>query len=124
MGGRLGGLRSLRRGGAGRRCNGRSRPRSLPTAGCAGSPADTRVCAAASRRRVAVTAETTSVRHHFAAARVWATERMPYLASALFASELRLRSGSGTVSVDRNWHVLADPETASSLAVPELGSLL
>ncbi|HEX4019151.1 MAG TPA: VWA-like domain-containing protein [Frankiaceae bacterium] len=63
-------------------------------------------------------------RHQFAAARVWAAERMPYLASALFAADIRAAPDSGTIAVDRRWHVLADPEVASQLSVAELGALL
>jgi predicted metal-dependent peptidase len=49
---------------------------------------------------------------------------MPYLASALFAAEIRADPDSGTIAVDRRWHVLADPEVAAQLSVAELGALL
>jgi predicted metal-dependent peptidase len=60
----------------------------------------------------------------FAAARVWAVARMPYLAGALFACQLRAVPGSGTVAVDRRWRVLADPVVVDELGVEQLGRLL
>jgi predicted metal-dependent peptidase len=60
----------------------------------------------------------------FAAARVWAVARMPYLAAALFACQLRDRPRSGTVAIDRRWRVLADPAVAEALGVEQLGRLL
>ncbi len=62
-------------------------------------------------------------RRQIAAARLWAAERMPYLASALFAAEVRAAPESGTIGVDQHWHVLADPVVAQGLSVSELGSL-
>ena len=59
-----------------------------------------------------------------AAARVRAASRFPYLASALFAAEVRPAPGSGTVAVDRAWHVLADPVVVDGLTVDELARLL
>ncbi len=49
---------------------------------------------------------------------------MPYLASALFAAEVRSDPGSGTVGVDRRWEVRADPAVVGALEVAELGRLL
>lgn len=63
-------------------------------------------------------------RRQVAAARLWAAEQMPYLASALFAADIRPAPGSASIGVDRNWHVQADPEVAAGMAVPELGGLL
>lgn len=63
-------------------------------------------------------------RQHVAAARLWAAARMPYLASALFAANVRADPGSGTVRVDRRWEVRADPAVANALEVAELGRLL
>jgi predicted metal-dependent peptidase len=60
----------------------------------------------------------------FAAARVWAVARMPYLAGALFACQLRAVPGSGTVAVDRRWRILADPAVVDALGVEQLGRLL
>jgi predicted metal-dependent peptidase len=59
-----------------------------------------------------------------AAARVWAASRLPYLASALFASEVRAAPGSGTIGVNRAWRVTADPDVLDALSVEQLGRLL
>jgi Mg-chelatase subunit ChlD len=59
-----------------------------------------------------------------AAARLWATVRMPYLASALFACAVRAAPGSGTIAVDRAWHLHADPVVVQRLSVEQLGRLL
>lgn len=59
-----------------------------------------------------------------AAARLWATSRAPYLASAIFASSIRIDPGGGTIAMDRSWQIRADPEVLDSLSVPELGRLL
>jgi predicted metal-dependent peptidase len=62
--------------------------------------------------------------HKLAAARVWATARMPYLASALFASSARAEPRSGTIGVDSSWQLHADPAVVEALSVEELGRLL
>lgn len=59
-----------------------------------------------------------------AAARLWAASRQPYLASALFAAELRERPGTGTIGVDTAWNVNADPAVLDELSVEQLGRLL
>ncbi|MGA2452679.1 MAG: VWA-like domain-containing protein [Solirubrobacteraceae bacterium] len=59
-----------------------------------------------------------------AAARLWASTRMPYLASALFACSVRSNPGSGTIGVDRGWQVHADPLLVQRLSVEQLGRLL
>jgi predicted metal-dependent peptidase len=59
-----------------------------------------------------------------AAARVWATARMPYLASAIFASAVVADHDSGTIGIDRAWQVHADPEVVARIAVDQLGRLL
>ena len=59
-----------------------------------------------------------------AAARVFATSRYPYLASALFAAPIHPSPGSGTIAVDRGWGVHADPAVLNEMAVDELGRLL
>jgi hypothetical protein len=59
-----------------------------------------------------------------AAARLWATTRMPYLASALFACEMRPDPDSGTIGVDGTWQVNADPAVVDELDVEQLGRLL
>jgi predicted metal-dependent peptidase len=65
-------------------------------------------------------------RHHLAAARLWAANRFPYLATALFAANVIERPGLGGdgVSVDSSWRLYIDPEQASAWSVEELGSLL
>ncbi|MDX6326069.1 MAG: hypothetical protein QOK15_2423 [Nocardioidaceae bacterium] len=63
-------------------------------------------------------------RHKLAAARVWATARMPYLSSAMFALRVRGVSGSGTVAVDQGWTLTADPAVLDRLETVEVGRLL
>lgn len=62
--------------------------------------------------------------HKLAAARLWAAARLPYLASAMFASTVVARPGSGTIAVDRSWAVRADPAVVEELSVEQLGRLL
>jgi predicted metal-dependent peptidase len=59
-----------------------------------------------------------------AAARVWASSRMPYLASAIFACEALPDPDSGTIAVDMGWRLHADPEVVASTEVEELGRLI
>ncbi len=59
-----------------------------------------------------------------AAARLWATARMPYLASAIFACGVRGERDSGTIAVDRLWQLHADPAVVDELSVEQLGRLL
>jgi predicted metal-dependent peptidase len=59
-----------------------------------------------------------------AAARLWATARMPYLASAIFASTIASEPDSGTIAIDRSWQVHADPEIVAGMTVEQLGRLL
>ena len=61
--------------------------------------------------------------HKVAAARVWASARMPYLASALFAARVRAADDSGTVAIDEGWTISADPSVVESLDAVELGRL-
>jgi len=63
------------------------------------------------------------LRHKMAAARLWAAQRFPYLASVLFASPVVLRPGHGTVSADRHWRLYVDPDRAAGWPVEVLGSL-
>ena len=58
------------------------------------------------------------------AARLWATERLPYLASAVFAAPVLPTEGSRTVAADPHWRIQADPELIDQLGVDELGQLL
>ena len=62
--------------------------------------------------------------HALAAARLWASTRLPYLASALFALSIESEPDSGTIAVDRTWHLIADPSWVERLDVDELGRLL
>jgi predicted metal-dependent peptidase len=59
-----------------------------------------------------------------AAARVFATSRYPYLASALFAAGVGVAEGSGTVAIDQSWLIHADPAVLETFAVDDLGRLL
>src|SRR6202021_2894881 len=59
-----------------------------------------------------------------AAARLWATDRFPYLATGLFGAEVVAAPGTGTVSVDESWRMRADPELTAGWTVTELGSVL
>jgi len=63
-------------------------------------------------------------RHKLAAARVWATARMPYLSSALFAMRVRGVAGTGTIAVDQGWTVTADPTVLDRLETVEAGRML
>jgi predicted metal-dependent peptidase len=59
-----------------------------------------------------------------AAARLWATDRFPYLASGLFGAEVVAAQGSGTVSVDERWRMRADPDLTAGWTAAQLGSVL
>ncbi len=59
-----------------------------------------------------------------AAARLWATDRFPYLATGLFGAEVVAAPGSGTVSVDESWRMRADPELTAHWTAAQLGSVL
>jgi len=59
-----------------------------------------------------------------AAARLWATDRFPYLATGLFGAEVVAAPGSGTVSVDENWRMRADPDLTAGWSAAQLGSVL
>jgi predicted metal-dependent peptidase len=59
-----------------------------------------------------------------AAARLWATARMPYLASAIFACTVVSERESGTIAIDRSWQIHADPEIVHDMTVEQLGRLL
>ncbi len=58
-----------------------------------------------------------------AAARLWATNRMPYLASALFACTIRSDDQAGTIAIDRTWQIRAGPGIVDELGVEQLGRL-
>jgi predicted metal-dependent peptidase len=59
-----------------------------------------------------------------AAARLWATDRFPYLATGVFGAEVVAAAGSGTVSVDENWRMRADPDLTAGWTAAQLGSVL
>jgi len=59
-----------------------------------------------------------------AAARLWATDRFPYLATGLFGAEVVAAAGSGTVSVDESWRMRADPDLIAGWTAAQLGSVL
>src|SRR5271156_6423476 len=59
-----------------------------------------------------------------AAARLWATDRFPYLATGLFGAEVVAAAGSGTVSVDESWRMRADPDLTADWTAAQLGSVL
>jgi len=59
-----------------------------------------------------------------AAARLWATDRFPYLATGLFGAQVVAAAGSGTVSVDENWRMRADPDLVAEWTAAQLGSVL
>jgi predicted metal-dependent peptidase len=59
-----------------------------------------------------------------AAARLWATDRFPYLATGLFGAEVVAAPGSGTVSVDESWRMRADPDLTAGWTAAQLGSVL
>ena len=65
-------------------------------------------------------------RHRFAAARLWAANRFPYLASALFATAVIERRGVGDdgIAVDAKWRLYVDPDAAATWTVPDFGALL
>lgn len=79
---------------------------------------------------------TAELRHKMAAARLWAAQRFPYLASVLFASPVVYRSSGGrgptavepgtgaTISADRHWRLYVDAERAAGWSVEAIGSLL
>jgi predicted metal-dependent peptidase len=59
-----------------------------------------------------------------AGARLWAATRFPYLATGVFGAQVIAERGSGTVSVDENWRMRADPELTAGWTPAELGSVL
>jgi predicted metal-dependent peptidase len=63
-------------------------------------------------------------RRKLAAARLMATTRQPYLASAVFAAVLIAAPDSGTIAIDRQWRIHADPAWVDRLNADELGRLL
>lgn len=62
--------------------------------------------------------------HKLAVARLWAVERHPYLASALFAIQPVAKPGLGGAAVDESWRLYVDPAVVEEWSVGVLGSLL
>ncbi len=62
--------------------------------------------------------------HKLAAARLWATNRYPYLASAVFAVEPQPGPGLDRLMIDRWWRVHADPAIVADATVEQLGGEL
>jgi predicted metal-dependent peptidase len=63
-------------------------------------------------------------RSKMAAARLFATSKYPYLASAIFACPMVAAPGSATIAVDREWRVSADPAMVNQFDTQDLGRLL
>jgi predicted metal-dependent peptidase len=59
-----------------------------------------------------------------AAARLWATTRFPYLASAIFGIQVVAAPGTGTVSVDERWRLRADADVVAGWTAAQFGSVL
>lgn len=59
-----------------------------------------------------------------AAARVFAASRYPYLASALFAADVRPSAKSDTIAIDQGWQIRADPVVLDAMAVDDVARLL
>ncbi|HEY4461235.1 MAG TPA: VWA-like domain-containing protein [Streptosporangiaceae bacterium] len=59
-----------------------------------------------------------------AAARLWAAARFPYLASGIFGVQVIATPDSGTVAVDEEWRLHADPAVAAAWSPAQLGSVL
>lgn len=62
--------------------------------------------------------------HQLAAARLWAANRYPYLAAAVFALSVGEVEGLGGIQVDEWWRVHLDPEVSAGWEVPQLGGEL
>ena len=62
--------------------------------------------------------------HKLAAARLWAVSRQPYMAAALFASQVVVVPDLGRIAVDESWRLYVDPEVVDQWSVEVLGSLL
>jgi predicted metal-dependent peptidase len=59
-----------------------------------------------------------------AAARLWAAVKFPYLATGVFGVQVIAEHGGGTVSVDQNWRMHADPEVTAAWTPAQLGSVM
>lgn len=63
-------------------------------------------------------------RRRVAAARLWAANRFPYLAAAVFASPVVATEGLGGVSADSSWRLYVDPAVVAAWPVEQLGSVM
>ena len=59
-----------------------------------------------------------------AASRVWAAHKFPYLASALFATDVIAQPGIGGAAVDERWRLYVDPAVAAGWSVEQMGALI
>jgi predicted metal-dependent peptidase len=59
-----------------------------------------------------------------AAARLWAATRLPYLASALFATRILPSPQRGVIAVDEAWRVYVDPGLLDAWTARQMGSVL
>ncbi len=74
--------------------------------------------------RPRATAPSGATGQKLAGARLWATQRFPYLATGLFALTLLEQPGLGAVAADDRWQLYADPDVVARLTVPQLGTAL
>ena len=58
------------------------------------------------------------------AARLWAANQAPYLATALFAMSPSAAPGTGTMGTDRHWRLYIDPVVFERWSVEETGAVL
>ena len=65
-----------------------------------------------------------AARRSLAAARLWAANRFPYLAQALFAQAVVLQPGTEAFSVDRGWRLHVDPARLTGMDVSAVGAVL
>jgi len=63
-------------------------------------------------------------RSQLAAARLWAANRFPYLATAIFASPVVVAPGIGTVAVDERWRLYVDPSVVTGWTAEQLGGAI
>ncbi|MBL7501019.1 hypothetical protein I6A84_26195 [Frankia sp. CNm7] len=107
----------------------RSRPRrtsqidSASSIDPAGTPEDEAVARGRQSEPAGLSALAGADRTKIAAARVWAVNRQPYLARALFACSVEPAPGSGTIAVDRDWRLHVDPDLLAGFDPAELGRL-
>ena len=59
-----------------------------------------------------------------AAARLWAADAQPYLATALFAMSITATPGLTTMATDRYWRLYVDPQLVEVWSVEQLGSVM